>query len=211
MGSHVSDITPHSKERKAALTLLEKAGIFWRKVRFAPQLLCSMVGACYELLPEQHSGLDGYLMYAIHHLQDHQALFSLQYGKHIPCHAFTGLYGLCFPLRRLSPGFPLGIHNFQFCNVKAVQNLRRGLCCLPVGDNLITGHGAGKAPRLPGPASNLTTAGGPEHPSLLGPSATGAWGVFPWAIHTTGFKAKQMLLGLPCCQTGEARLWKMLV
>jgi len=54
-----------------------------------------------------------------------------------------------------------------------------------VGDSLITGHGAGKAPRLPGPVPTLTMAGGPEHPSLLGPSPAGV----RRTMHRVGFKA----------------------
>ena len=116
----------------------------------------------------------------------------------------SGDFPLAFP-----PAFTA--FSFQFHTVKAVQNLRRGLCCLPVGDNLITGHGAGRASRLPGPAHSLNMAGGPEHPSLLGPSPTGAWGSLHRPIHSMGSKASQPLLGLPCCWTGDARLWKMLV
>lgn len=119
-------------------------------------------------------------------------------------------YMVCLPLRRLSPGFRLRIHNFV-SRCEGFTELRRGLCCLPVGDNLITGHAAGRASRLPGPAASLTIAAGPQHPAFLGPSPTGAWGGLHQAIHSMGSKANRTLLGLPCCQTGEARLWKMLV
>lgn len=116
------------------------------------QLLCSMLSTYfYELLPEQHSGLDGYLLYLIHHSQ-----FLRSSGT-----GLTAIWETCStpyfgmdtpPHRRLSPAFSLGMHNFQFCTVKAPQNVRRGLCCLPVGDNLITAHGAGRVSScLPGP------------------------------------------------------------
>lgn len=51
--------------------------------------------------------------------------------------------------------------------MKALQNLRRGLCCLLVGENLITGHEAVRTPCLLAPASIPTVAGGPEAPVRL--------------------------------------------
>lgn len=42
----------------------ESSGEMWHLLT---QLLCSMLGTCYELLPEQHSGLDACLVYSIHH------------------------------------------------------------------------------------------------------------------------------------------------
>lgn len=44
----------------------ESSGEMWHLLA---QLLRSMLGTCYELLPEQHSGLDAYLVYPIHHSQ----------------------------------------------------------------------------------------------------------------------------------------------
>lgn len=64
-------------------------------------------------------------------------------------------------------GFHLSADTACFCPVKALQNLRRGLCCLLVGENLITGHGGVRAPRLLAPASSPTMAGGPEAPVRL--------------------------------------------
>lgn len=67
MGSHVSDITPHSKEWKTALTLLEEVESSGEMWHFLAQLFCSVLRTLYELLPEQHWRLDGYLMHPIHY------------------------------------------------------------------------------------------------------------------------------------------------
>lgn len=93
------------------------------------------------------------ISYTIPGFWDHQGLVGLQYGK--PVHAFTWT---TLPHRRLFPGFPLGMHNFQFCTVKALQKVRHGLCCHPVGDNLITAHGPGRVSCLPGPVSSWLEA-----------------------------------------------------
>lgn len=64
----MSDTTRHSKGWKMAFQLLEEVGIFWGNVSFACSAIMPHARYFYELLlPEQHSGLDGYLVYLIHH------------------------------------------------------------------------------------------------------------------------------------------------
>lgn len=53
--------------------------------------------------------------------------------------------------------------------------------------------------------TSLTTAEGPGHPSVLGPSPSGARGDLCQAMHSVGFKTNQTLMGLSCCQTGSGR------
>lgn len=121
----------------------------------------------------------------IHSFWDDQELVWLQYGKPVQLHTLAWTLP---PYRRLSPGFSLGMHNFQFCTVKAPQNVRRGLCCLPVGNNLITAHGASRVSScLPGWTS-LATAGDPEHPSVLRPSPTSKL-TRPWWIFSAAGQA----------------------
>lgn len=126
MGSHVSDITPHSEEWKTALMLLVEVESFGEMQHFLAQLFRSMLGIRYELLPEQHWRLDGYLMHPIHHsripIPSGTALTTIWETYEPPCfHKDTWT-------------------DFQSCTVNAFQNLRRGLCCLPVADNFIAGH-----------------------------------------------------------------------
>lgn len=109
----------------------------------------------YVLLPEQHSGLDGYLLHLIHHSE-----FLRSSGT-----GLTAIWETCSapcvhmdysPPQETFPCFPLSMHNFHFCT----DNVRCGLCCLPVGDNMITAHGAGRVSCLPGPASPRLKAQG---------------------------------------------------
>lgn len=57
----------HSKECKMVLMLLEGVGIFWGNAAFAHSAIMLHANTCYELLPEQHLGLDGCLVYSIRH------------------------------------------------------------------------------------------------------------------------------------------------
>lgn len=138
MGSHVSDITLHSKEWKTALTLLEEVESSGEMWHFLAQLFCSMLHTLYELLPEQHWRLDGYLMHPIHytHIPRPSGTVLTTIWEAYESPAFTGIHGLCLPLGGLS----LSIRDFQPSAVGTLQNLRRGLCCLPVDDNFIAGH-----------------------------------------------------------------------
>lgn len=50
-----------------AFQLLEVVGIFWGNVSLACSAIMLHARYFYELLPEQPSGLDGYLLYLNHH------------------------------------------------------------------------------------------------------------------------------------------------
>lgn len=89
------------------IQLLEVVGISWGNVSFACSAIMLHARCFYELLPEQHSGLDGYLLYLIHHSQFLRSSGTgLEYGKPVQPHAFTRLHGLLSPMRDFPLAFP---------------------------------------------------------------------------------------------------------
>lgn len=59
-GLHVYDIAHHSEEAKNSPCAAGNCGnILGKMWHLLAQLLCSMLCSCYELLSEQHLGMDG--------------------------------------------------------------------------------------------------------------------------------------------------------
>lgn len=167
MDFHVSDTPPHSK----ALQLLEVLGIFWQNVSFACSAIMLHARYFIVLLPEQHSGLDAYLLYLIH---QSQFLRSSETGLTViwetcstPC--------FCMDYSPRQETFPwLPPRHAQF----AVPHWECETWPLlpPCGwqfDHSTWGW-QGILPAW----TSLTTAGGPEHPSVLGPSSAGHGEIF---------------------------------
>lgn len=89
------------------------------------QVLCSTLGTCYQLLPQQHLGWDGCLMCLSHHSRVLE-LFWLQYGTCIKSHAFSRLYGWLIPQETLPWLSP---RHSQLSVLHRVLH-RTFLCCL---------------------------------------------------------------------------------